>query len=49
MVTDYAHVPGFQEYWPNRKHWYSEAFQYFMETEILRSEAKVGVPLPGKY
>lgn len=49
MVTDYAHLPGFQEYWPSRKHWYSDTFQHFMESDILRSEAKVGVPLPGAY
>jgi hypothetical protein len=47
MITDYGHIPGFQEYWPNRKHWYSEEFQHFMDTEIMRSGAKAGVPLPG--
>jgi hypothetical protein len=49
MVTDYAHLPGFEEYWRNRKHWYSENFQHFMDTDLLQSEAKGGVPLPGEY
>jgi len=49
MVTDYGHIPGFQEYWLNRKHWYSDDFQYFMDTEILPSDAKDGVPLPAQF
>ncbi len=49
MVTDYTHVPSFREYWSNRKHWYSEDFQNFMDAEILPSDATVGVPLPGVY
>ena len=47
MTTDFGHIPGFQEYWANRKHWYSEEFQHYMDTEIMRSDAKAGVPLPG--
>jgi len=49
MVIDYTHVPGFKEYWPNRKHWYSEDFQHFMDSEILQSDAQARVPLPGEY
>ena len=49
MVSDYTQVPGFREYWPNRKHWYSEDFQDFMDTEILQSGAGADVPLPGNY
>jgi hypothetical protein len=49
MVTDYTHVSGFREFWPNRKHWYSDEFQHFMDAEILQSEAQTGVPLPGEY
>lgn len=48
MLTDYGHIPSFREYWQNRKHWYSDDFQYFMDTEILPSDAKDGVPLPGQ-
>ena len=49
MMIDYGHLPGFKEYWPNRKHWYSEDFQRFMDSEILQSSAKAGVPLPGSH
>ena len=49
MLIDTVHLPGYQEYWPNRKHWYSEDFQHFMDEEILQSDAKAGVPLPGEY
>ncbi len=49
MVTDFAQVPGFRDYWPNRKHWYSEDFQHFMDVEILPSDPKADVPLFGAY
>ena len=49
MLTDYAQLPGFQEYWPNRKHWFSEDFQHFMDTEVMRTEAPPDAPLPGEY
>ncbi len=47
MATDYTHMPGFREYWLNRKHWFSEDFQHFMVAEILKADANAGVPLPG--
>ncbi len=49
MMIDYTHVPGFREYWPNRKHWYSADFQRFMESEILQADPQADVPLPGGY
>jgi hypothetical protein len=49
MLTDYAQLPGFREFWPFRKHWFSEDFQQFMDTEILPSNESVDVPLPGDY
>ncbi len=49
MMIDFTHMPGFREYWLNRKHWHSEDFQHFMDAEILQSDAKAGVPLPGAY
>jgi hypothetical protein len=48
MMIDYTSVPGFREYWPSRKHWYSEEFQHFMDSEILQTDAEE-VPLPGEY
>jgi len=48
MMIDYTSVPGFTDYWPNRKHWCSEDFQHFMDSEILQTDAEK-VPLPGEY
>ena len=48
MMIDYTSVPGFTDYWPSRKHWYSEDFQHFMDSEILQTDARE-VPLPGEY
>jgi hypothetical protein len=49
MLSDYARIPAFREYWTNRKHWFSKEFQDFMETEILDSEEIYDVPLPGQH
>ena len=49
MLTDYAQLPAFREYWPNRKHWFSKEFQAFMEREILATERLPDIPLPGEY
>jgi hypothetical protein len=49
MLIDYARLPGFGEYWKNRKHWFSKDFQNFMGTEILPSTDQSNVPLPGEY
>ena len=49
MLKDYAQLPAFREYWPNRKHWFSNEFQEFMESDILTAENPHDVPLPGQY
>ena len=49
MMIDYTSAPGFKEYWHNRKHWTSNSFQQFMDTEILPSPPKEGVSMVGKY
>jgi hypothetical protein len=49
MLIDYARLPAFREYWPNRKHWFSSEFQNYMESEILPTENRGDVPLPGQY
>ena len=49
MLIDYTRLTGFREFWPNRKHWFSDEFQQFMETEILQSDKRPEVPLPGDY
>ncbi len=40
MMIDYTSVPGFREYWPTRKHWFSEEFQHFMDSEIIETAAE---------
>jgi hypothetical protein len=49
MMIDYTDVPGFKEYWHNRKHWTSSSFQQYMDTEIVPSTAKEGVSMVGNY
>jgi len=49
MMIDYTNVPGFKEYWRNRKHWTSDSFQRFMDTEIAPSTPKEGVSMVGEY
>lgn len=33
-MIDTAQYPGFQEYWNQRRHWYSVAFQCYVDTSI---------------
>lgn len=47
--ADYTRLPGFHDFWKNRKHWFSEEFQEFMRTEIMGSEREHDVPIPGEY
>ena len=49
MMIDYTNVPGFKEYWRNRKHWTSNSFQQFMDTEIVPGSTAVGVSMVGSY
>jgi len=49
MLSDYAQLPGFAGFWSDRKHWFSEDFQSFMDSEILDVDAPPKVPLPGEY
>ena len=49
MLTDYAQLPAFREYWPNRRHWFSEEFQAFMEAEVLTVKLPGEIPLPGEH
>ena len=49
LVIDYTYTPGFQEFWPNRKHFFSEDFQNFMDSEILQANRTPDVPLPAEY
>jgi hypothetical protein len=49
LLTDYARLPGFKGFWSDRKHWFSEDFQEFMDAEILAAKPSNDVPLPGDY
>lgn len=49
MLSDYTRLPAFQEYWANRKHWFSDEFQAFMDDEILATHEQSTAPLPGRY
>lgn len=49
MMIDYSKMGAFEEYWLNRKHWLSQEFQHFMDTEIIPAPAKTGVSIPGRY
>lgn len=49
MMIDYSKMAAFEDYWANRKHWLSEEFQNFMDTEIIPAPAKAGVSIPGRY
>ena len=49
MMIDYSKMSAFEDYWTNRKHWISNEFQQFMDTEIIPTPAKEGVDIPGRY
>lgn len=40
-------ITAFPSYWENRKHWFSEEFQEYMEQEIISVDAKTGIQIPG--
>jgi len=47
LIVDYKAMTAFPEYWSDRKHWLSDAFQIYMTKEILPTPHKDGVPIPG--
>ena len=49
MAIDYAKVPGFQGFWRDRKHFFSEEFQEYMETDLMLDSSRPDVPLPGEF
>ena len=49
MMIDYSKMTAFEDYWVNRKHWLSNEFQNFIDTEIIAAPAKTGVNIPGRY
>lgn len=48
MMIDVSKLPAFPEYWADRAHWFSEAFQAHMNTAIIPAVAKSGINLPGQ-
>ena len=49
QTMDYTRLPGFQEFWSNRRHWFAKSFQRFFEREIINPPKSAEVPMPGDY
>lgn len=49
MMIDYTSMAAFQQYWLDRKHWVSDEFQDYMDTDVIPASPKTGVKLPGEY
>ncbi|MGI9323959.1 MAG: hypothetical protein ACR2PZ_01980 [Pseudomonadales bacterium] len=49
MMVDYTKMRAFEAFWNERKHWMSQDFQNFLETEIIPLPPKAGVNIPGNY
>ena len=49
LMIDYTSMAAFQQYWQDRKHWVSEDFQEYMESEVVSAPLKAGVNVPGGY
>jgi hypothetical protein len=45
MMIDFTSGAGFQSYWLNRKHWVSDEFQEYMDTNVISVLPKAGVDL----
>jgi len=45
-MIDFTSMAAFQTYWQDRKHWVSDDFQEYMESEVV---SKTGVSVPGDY
>ncbi len=49
MMIDVTSMAAFQTYWQERKHWVSDDFREYMESEVVSAPPKTGVSLPGDY
>ncbi len=49
LMIDYTSMAAFQQYWQDRKHWVSDDFQEYMESEVVSAPLKAGVNVPGGY
>ena len=49
MMIDFTSMAAFHGYWKERKHWMSDDFQTYMDSEVVPIPPKAGVPLPGGY
>ena len=49
MMIDITAIPAFASYWKDRKHWFSDEFQLYMNTEIIDVAPMAGVSMPGSY
>ncbi len=49
LMIDYTSMAAFQQYWQDRKHWVSDDFQEYMESEVVSAPPETGVNVPGAY
>ncbi|MBX2823124.1 MAG: hypothetical protein KTR33_00255 [Gammaproteobacteria bacterium] len=47
LMIDYTDMPAFASYWRDRKHWGSDEFIDYLESEIISSPAKRDIRQPG--
>ncbi len=47
LMIDYTDMPAFSSYWSDRKHWGSDEFVEYMESEIISAPAKRDIRQPG--
>jgi hypothetical protein len=46
-MIDYTDMPAFDSYWRDRKHWSSDEFIAYMESNIIGTPAMGGMLQPG--
>ena len=49
LLIDYTDMPAFASYWHDRKHWGSDEFVEYMESEIISLRAKPDIRQPGAF
>ena len=47
LMIDYTDMPAFDSYWRDRKHWSSDEFIAYMESNIIDTPARGGTLQPG--
>jgi len=49
MMIDITKLRLFDAYWADRKHWFEEEFQHYVEAEVISKPLPDGVSIPGEY